>query len=387
MPRHYSPRWLTRKRGTSRQKGKRFPVKPRRHIKVASVLDSQQQMLAPRTPTKPKLPSDAQIIMEVEKLQKQRNFAFIPRSEIFKGFPDCDSLAVAERINALVKSGKLEETTKPYGKLGYVGLPTKPFPSSAHFPYGDVKEKDAKYKGKAILPKEFWDKRESMAEWKKEDAEKLYCELKPFEGQYVILYGGGMMATGESWIGKLEKVELGHPTYYDKPQPYQAKDKYIVTVHLSTGKMGTKMPGSREEFEPRLGSWKIEQIVPEEPLEGFANEKVLPLYSGDPFPITRGELDQMRGSLALARQQSRYKRSVEREAELFVQRQRMKKQTSAPSQDELKSVYRAIYNRTKKHGWARRDELVAKGYSEVAINEMLRSGRIYEPREGFLKPT
>ena len=145
MPRHYSPRWLTRKRGTSRQKGKRFPVKPRRHIKVASVLDSQQQMLAPRTPTKPKLPSDAQIIMEIEKLQKQRNFAFIPRSEIFKGFPDCDSLAVAERINALVKSGKLEETTKPYGKLGYVGLPTKPFPSSAHFPHGDVKEKDAKY--------------------------------------------------------------------------------------------------------------------------------------------------------------------------------------------------------------------------------------------------
>jgi len=40
MPRHYSPRWSTRKRGTSRQKGKRFPIKPRRNIKVASVLQT-----------------------------------------------------------------------------------------------------------------------------------------------------------------------------------------------------------------------------------------------------------------------------------------------------------------------------------------------------------
>ena len=144
MPRHYSLQWLTRKRGTRKQKGQRFPVKPRRHIKVASVLGSQQTL----APPKKTIPSDAQIIMEIEKLQKQHNYAFIPRSEVFKRFPDCDSLAVAERINALVKSGKLEETTKPYGKLGYVGLPTKPFPSSAHFPHGDVKEKGAKYKGK-----------------------------------------------------------------------------------------------------------------------------------------------------------------------------------------------------------------------------------------------
>jgi len=214
---------------------------------------------------KPNVPSDAEILVEVEKLQKQRNFEFVPRSELLKRFADCDPVAVTERIDALIKSGKLEEKTKPHGKLGYIGLPTKPFSSMAHFPYGDVKEKDAKYKGKPIVPKEFWDRRVGMAEWKKEDAEKLYSELKPLEGQYVILYGGSMLPTNEFWVGKLEKVEMGHPTYYDKPEPYQPKDKYVVRAYLRSGKLGTKLPTGQEEFEPLLGSWKIEQIVPDKP--------------------------------------------------------------------------------------------------------------------------
>ena len=44
MPRHHSPHWLTRTRGTARQRGKRFVVKPRRNIRVASVLDSQRTL-------------------------------------------------------------------------------------------------------------------------------------------------------------------------------------------------------------------------------------------------------------------------------------------------------------------------------------------------------
>ena len=45
MPRHHSSRWLTRKHGSSRQKGKRFPISQRRrNIRVASVLDSQRTL-------------------------------------------------------------------------------------------------------------------------------------------------------------------------------------------------------------------------------------------------------------------------------------------------------------------------------------------------------
>ena len=51
MPRHHSSGWLTRKHGSPRQKGKRFPIKPRRHIRVASVLDERQQTLAKATPS------------------------------------------------------------------------------------------------------------------------------------------------------------------------------------------------------------------------------------------------------------------------------------------------------------------------------------------------
>ena len=53
MPKHHSSRWLTRKHGSSRQKGKRFPISQRRrNIRVASVLDSQRTLREyPKTPT------------------------------------------------------------------------------------------------------------------------------------------------------------------------------------------------------------------------------------------------------------------------------------------------------------------------------------------------
>jgi hypothetical protein len=57
------------------------------------------------------------------------------------------------------------------------------------------------------------------------------------------------------------------------------------------------------------------------------------------------------------------------------------------SETEEKRVYRAIYYRTKKYGWAKKEELLKKGYSEEAINTLLKYGVIYEPREGYLKPT
>jgi hypothetical protein len=52
---------------------------------------------------------------------------------------------------------------------------------------------------------------------------------------------------------------------------------------------------------------------------------------------------------------------------------------------ELARVYRAVYYRTKKYGWAKK--LIKKGYSEEAINILLRYDTIFEPREGYLKPT
>ena len=50
--------------------------------------------------------------------------------------------------------------------------------------------------------------------------------------------------------------------------------------------------------------------------------KVLWLYKGDPFPITRGELEQMKGSLALGRQWSKFRRTVGYELERAIQRRR-----------------------------------------------------------------
>ena len=47
----------------------------------------------------------------------------------------------------------------------------------------------------------------------------------------------------------------------------------------------------------------------------YLEEKVLSLYKGDPFPITRGELEQMKGSRALSRQWSRFRRMVGYELE------------------------------------------------------------------------
>jgi hypothetical protein len=135
---------------------------------------------------------------------------------------------------------------------------------SRYFPYTRVFEKGRKYVAKDIVPDEFWKRQTDLTFWKKEDAEELVRRLKPLVGQYVILYGGSPNFTGEFWIAKLKKVEIDHPTFYDKPKPYKAKDKYIVTVLLKSGKPGYKLPNMRETFDPRLGSWKIKQIVPAE---------------------------------------------------------------------------------------------------------------------------
>jgi len=66
---------------------------------------------------------------------------------------------------------------------------------------------------------------------------------------------------------------------------------------------------------------------------------------------------------------------------------RNKKKDKEQKAREEKRVYRAIYNRTKKYGWAKKEELLKKGYSLEAINMLLRYGVIFEPREGYLKPT
>lgn len=58
-----------------------------------------------------------------------------------------------------------------------------------------------------------------------------------------------------------------------------------------------------------------------------------------------------------------------------------------PTARDLKRAYQAIFRRTKKYGWAKEEELLKKGYSKEAIGALIRSGRIFTPREGFLKPT
>jgi len=65
----------------------------------------------------------------------------------------------------------------------------------------------------------------------------------------------------------------------------------------------------------------------------------------------------------------------------------MKEQTNTNEEEEEKRVYRAIYYRAKKYGLAKKEELFRKGYSEKAINTLLRYGVIFEPKEGYLKPT
>jgi hypothetical protein len=70
-----------------------------------------------------------------------------------------------------------------------------------------------------------------------------------------------------------------------------------------------------------------------------------------------------------------------------IMKHRTRKKKDSVTNKELARVYRAVYYGTKKYGWVKKEELIKKGYSEEAINILLRYGVIFEPREGYLKPT
>ena len=123
------------------------------------------------------------------------------------------------------------------------------------FPHTSVIPKRATYIWKEVVPQKFWERQTRIAEWKREDAETLVRMLKPLEGQYVVLYGGGALMR-DYHLARLDKVELDHPTYYGI---YKPKDKYIVVAHLSKGKLKASTL-SRDPFTPHLGSWKIAAI-------------------------------------------------------------------------------------------------------------------------------
>ena len=101
-----------------------------------------------------RLPSDERIIAEVKKLQKERNFVFVPRSEILDKFKKYDGVALTNRIDVLVKGGKLDEMGEGKRLKSYLGLPSKPFPSKTR---AELKEKVhrivEKYKRRASVDK------------------------------------------------------------------------------------------------------------------------------------------------------------------------------------------------------------------------------------------
>lgn len=136
------------------------------------------------------------------------------------------------------------------------------------FPHGDIlpKNKELEFKIEPIVPKEFWNKRKDLAEWGKREAQQLYRKLKPLEGQYVVLTGGGWSYPSPSYIVKLEKVEIDHPTYYRNNKTYKRKTRWIVIAHLRWGRLSSELsgrdsfPGGDRVFSPRLGSWRIYKI-------------------------------------------------------------------------------------------------------------------------------
>jgi len=120
MPRHYSPRWSTRKRGTSRQRGKRFTVKPKRHIKVASVLDKPQQTLVPRTSIKPE--SEVEIkeaILKVARNQEIDPRTFKELEPLYAKYGKENVMKVYHELDK--ESGWLGRTFGGYKTLAYKG--------------------------------------------------------------------------------------------------------------------------------------------------------------------------------------------------------------------------------------------------------------------------
>jgi len=81
------------------------------------------------------------------------------------------------------------------------------------------------------------------------------------------------------------------------------------------------------------------------------DEKVIYQYKGDPFPITRAELDQMKGSMALSREWSKFNHGIRLDKGRAIERQKAKPKPAfkIPSQIAPKIILAPKKKRRRNH--------------------------------------
>lgn len=147
-----------------------------------------------------------------------------------------------------------------------------------------IKKEPAKKKvlEMVVLPID-WDKQKSMAVWSKEDADQVADVLRPFIGKKMALYGGGWLGGIDS-IVILKAIRVEPWIYYaggDIDRPVRSDTDFTVrpslkkvgdwrdhpgfseTIRSATIVGGKYVPPKFKErfFEPKLGSWKLGELV------------------------------------------------------------------------------------------------------------------------------
>ena len=107
-------------------------------------------------------------------------------------------------------------------------------------------------------------------------------------------------------IMRADKEALAEQEKYLQDMANEMKLKVIPIQELKLLKRETG-------YDWTNGWTKHEKREKPKPKPESIDEKVVYQYSGDPFPITRAELDQMKGSRALGRQWTKFNRNVENE--------------------------------------------------------------------------
>jgi len=111
--------------------------------------------------------------------------------------------------------------------------------------------------------------------FRKENAEKLYKELKKLKGEPVVLTGGGSVGYDFAFLDEVELVDCDHPPIrtpdglpIEVPGTNEAlrdtrKTECSVQVHIR------KFEGKEKRFDPYIGSYRITA------LHGYGAERLM----------------------------------------------------------------------------------------------------------------
>lgn len=130
------------------------------------------------------------------------------------------------------------------------------------------------------------------------------------------------LSTVQKWFIKEHQI----PMLQKRVKRASPKTAEFVAVLSQIEKL--RVGGWDEVTEGAFQSWKKQREVklkpkPKKKKEAI-DEKVVSRYKGDPFPITRAELNQMKGSRALSREWAKFHRGIRLDAGRAIERRKAK---------------------------------------------------------------